>query len=177
MQVRPSEVCHPLDYQWYQERVPVQKRSKSNDHLQQFKWIRNSIVNKIRNAFFETLSQPGTTSKSLWTVIRSVNPRKSLSSGILSYGTTAVTNIQDKANLLNGYFSACFNSTFVPSTVKSSPIPSESSLDEALSYCDCTIPETEALLRNVKCGTADQMVSQPGCSVPSQKLFLHFLPF
>ena len=82
-----------------------------------------------------------------------MNPRKSLTSGILSYGTVAVTNIQDKANLLE-CFSACFNSTFVPSTVKSSPIPSESSLDEDLSYCDCTIPEIEALLRNVKCGTA-----------------------
>ena len=34
------------------------------------------------------------------------------------------------------------------------PIPSESSLDENLFSCDCTIPETEALLRNVKCGTA-----------------------
>ena len=104
------------------------KRSKCNDHLQQFKRIRNSIVNKIRNAkraFLKTLSQPGTTTKSFWTVIRSVNPRKSLSSGILSYGTIAVTNIQDKANLLNEYFSACFHSTFVPSTVKPSPIPSE----------------------------------------------------
>ena len=83
------------------------KRSNCNDHLLPFKRIRNSVVNKIRNAkrtFFKKLSQSGTTNKSFWSVIRSVNPRKSLTSGILSYGTVAVTNIQDKAILLNEYF-------------------------------------------------------------------------
>ena len=44
-------------------------------------------------------------------------------------------------------------STFLPALIQSQ-IQSKFSLDEALSYYDCTIPGTEAILHNVKCGTA-----------------------
>ena len=92
------------------------KRSNSQDHLSRYRSLRNSIVSKIREAkksFFEKLSQPTTSNRKFWSIVRSVNPRKPLSTGSLSYGSVSVTSIQDKANLLNEFFSASFNSTFV----------------------------------------------------------------
>ena len=72
------------------------KHSNCNDHLLQFK---NSVVNKIRNAKrsfsgnYLNPAQPTNLSGQsldLWTHV------KSLTSGILSYGTVSVTNIQQQ---------------------------------------------------------------------------------
>lgn len=99
------------------------ERSNSQDHLSRYKSLRNSIVRKIceaKKSFFEKLSQSATLNRKFWSITRSMNPHKPLSTGSLSYGSVSVTCVQDKANLLNE-FSASFNSEFVPSTVSHTP--------------------------------------------------------
>ena len=93
-------------------RTDIAKRSNSQDHLSQYRSLRNSIVRfvKLRNPS----SQSTTSNRKFQSIIRSMNPRKPLSTGSLSYGSVSVTSVQDKANLLNEFFSASFNSTFVP---------------------------------------------------------------
>jgi len=55
-----------------------------------------------------------------------------------------------KLILFNEFFSAPFNSTFVPSTVSHTPGSSEASLEDALNRYDCTDQEAEVLLRSIK---------------------------
>ena len=65
------------------------KHSKSQDHLSRYRRLRNSIISKIRCAkksFFEKVSQPTTSNRKFWSIIRSVKPCKSFSSGSLCYG-------------------------------------------------------------------------------------------
>ena len=81
-------------------------------------------------------------------MIRSVNPRKSIS-GDLSYGTVTVHDDQAKSNLLNEYFSSCFNHACVPSHSQA-PV----ALDEDMLRFDCTPGEAEMLLRGIKSHTA-----------------------
>ena len=52
---------------------------------------------------------PMKSNRKFWSIIRSVNPSKSLSAGSLSYGSVSVNGVQDKVNFLNEYFTACFN--------------------------------------------------------------------
>ena len=128
------------------------KHSKSQDHLSWYKGLRNSIIIKIycaKKSFFEKLSQHITSNQKFWSIIRSVSPRKSFSSGSLSYGSVSVNGVQDKPNLLHELFATCFNSTFVPSTISHS-VPNEASIEDALNRYDCTDQETEALLRGIK---------------------------
>ena len=86
------------------------KRSNSQDHLSRYRSLRNSIVSKICEAkkFFEKLSQSTTSNRKFWSIIRSMNPCKPLSTGSLSYGSVSVTRVQDKANLLNELILLCF---------------------------------------------------------------------
>ena len=60
-----------------------------------------------------------------------------------------MVHVQDKVNLLNEFFTTCFNLTFVPSNISHS-VPSEASIEDALNRYDCTDQETEALLRGIK---------------------------
>ena len=93
------------------------KRSKSSDHLDKYKSLRNTIVSKVRaakTAFFENLAQSYNDSKKFWSIIKVLNPRPTNSS-TLTDGSKVVSADADKAALLNDFFSSCFNKTFVPS--------------------------------------------------------------
>ena len=97
------------------------KRSKSSDHLDKYKSLRNTIVSKVRaakTAFFENLAQSYNDSKKFWSIIKVLNPRPTNSS-TLTDGSKVVSADADKAALLNDFFSSCFNKTFVPSSYPS----------------------------------------------------------
>ena len=103
-----------------------------------------SLRNPLRNfpILWHRIGNSGP-SLDLWT-------QPSLSANSLSYGSVSVNGVQDKANLLNEYFAACFNSTFVPSTFSHMLVTSEASIEDALNRYDCANQETEILLRGIK---------------------------
>ena len=93
------------------------KQSCSLDWTLKYKSLRNEITNKIckaKRSFFESLATPHTIEK-FWAIVRSLNPWSMKSPCCLSDGRTSVTSNQDKANLLNDFFTVCFNQVKLPS--------------------------------------------------------------
>ena len=98
------------------------KRSGSTSLLCLYRSLRNKVVSylrKLKSCFFKSLtSNP----KSFWPKIKKL--RKSLSSiPSLSFNDVLASTPTSKANVLNSYFSSCFNSSSPPLSSPSSPPP------------------------------------------------------
>ena len=86
------------------------KRSKSQDILQRYKFLRKSVVSKIRLAkktFLNNHSSSLNDAKTCWSMIRRIHPRPDPSSMILTHGSVSASSKSDKAALLNPFFSSC----------------------------------------------------------------------
>ena len=97
------------------------KHSKSIDYLRKYKILRNTAVSMIRSSKQSFLSKLGSYSKDskhFWSTINKIKPRSNISSSLTDGSILASTN-SDKANLLNKYFSTCFNDSKVPCTYNS----------------------------------------------------------
>ena len=94
------------------------KHSKSIDYLCKYKILRNTAVSMIRSSkqsFLSKLGSPSKDSKLFWSTINKIKPRSNTSSSLTDGSILASTN-SDKANLLNKFFSTCFNDSKVPCT-------------------------------------------------------------
>ena len=91
------------------------KRSKCIDFLVKFKSLRNRILLMIRSSkktYFKTLAFCKNNSKKFWSIINKVKPHLNISTVLVNDTVTATTDAE-KANLLNEYFTSCFNTVQV----------------------------------------------------------------
>ena len=126
------------------------KRSKSQDILQRYKSLRNSIVSKIRLAkktFLNNLSSSLNDAKKFWSTIRKIHPRPDPSSMILTHGSVSASSNSDKAALLNHFFSSCFNDSTTTLTFST---PSAEDVCRDMDWADCTPEGISALLKQIK---------------------------
>ena len=128
------------------------KLSSCRDWLIKYRNLRNKIVNEIREAkraFFSTLASVNCDSKKFWATIRLLKPQATPDKSSLSDGPVSVQSDPDKADLLNRFFTSCFNN--VTSRPSYAELPSLSSLPE--DYL-CSPDYVESLLSSTKCNTA-----------------------
>ena len=123
------------------------KSSKCNSWWIKYKTLRNDIVSKLRTAktsFFSNLATVWSDPKKFWAIIRSLKPHIT-STEVFTDGLSTASTPMEKANMLNTFFSGCFNPATVPANYCTSPNPS--SLPEHL---DCTVDEVVDLLKRTK---------------------------
>ena len=88
------------------------KRAKSSgrhDHVEKYKRMRNRVTTMLRNGkklFFQNLNPHN--NKQFWKAMKYLR-KQSSSIPNLSYNNVVSTMDQEKANMLNDYFSKCFN--------------------------------------------------------------------
>ena len=125
------------------------KAKKSNDpiHFALYKSLRNQIVGLLRVAkkdFFNSLAP--TNSKQFWKTIKMINKEQSQIPS-LSYDNLEAVTPKEKADMLNSFFSLCWNYSVAPLQ------------NHAESYCDfstacpdcllCSIEEVLSLIRGL----------------------------
>lgn len=127
------------------------KSSKCVDWLKKYKTLRNVIVSKLRTtkaSFFSNLVTVRSDSKKFWAIIRSLKPRTT-SSKVFTDGHFIGSTPLEKANMLNSFFSSCFNSAAVRASYSTTANPI--SLPEHL---DCTAGEVIVLLKKTQIHSA-----------------------
>ena len=127
------------------------RSSKCNDWLFKYKTLRNDIVSKLRTAkasIFSNLATVQSDPKKFWAIIRSLKPHIT-STEVFTDGLSIASTPMQKANMLNTFFSGCFNPVTVPANYCTLPNPS--SLPEHL---DCTVDEVVNLLKKTKVHSA-----------------------
>ena len=92
------------------------KRKKNPSHLEKYKKIRNKVTVMLRaakNNCFNSLTSAN--SKQFWKIVKLVNKQQEPISTLSQDGVNAVTD-EDKSNMLNNYFSMCWNHAEPPLT-------------------------------------------------------------
>ena len=117
------------------------KAKKSNDpiHFALYKSLRNQIVGLLRVAkkdFFNSLALP-TNSKQFWKTIKMINKEQSQIPS-LSYDNLEAVTPKEKADMLNSFFSLCWNYSVAPLQ------------NHAESYCDFSIACPDCLLCSIE---------------------------
>ena len=125
------------------------KRSGKRSDVEKYKRIRNRVVTQLRNAkssYFRNLN-PQSNSIKFWSAMKYLN-KKHKSISVLNHGSVTANTNEEKANMLNSFFSTCFNPAFPPlspSNVSTSNTCDISSTDDLL----CTDKEVYGMLSSV----------------------------
>ena len=104
---------------------------------------------EAKKAFFSTLASENGNSKKFWATIRLLKPKGTPDKSSLSDGPVSVQSDPDKADLLNKFFTSCFNNV--------SSCPSYAELPCLRNFPEdylCSPDYVEALLSATKCNTA-----------------------
>ena len=128
------------------------KRSSNQDWLTKYKLLRNKVTSMIcsaKKAYFERLADATTNTRKFWSIVRSIQPQNTTFSSSLSDGITSADTDEDKANLLNKYFSSCFNVANDPPTYADLTPPLES-----MDHFDCIPKEVVLYLSQLKIHSA-----------------------
>ena len=128
------------------------KCSSNQDWLTKYKLLQNKVTSMIRSAkkaYFERLAGATTNTRKFWSIVRSIQPQNTTFSSSLSNGITSADTDEDKANLLNKYFSSCFNVTNDPPIYADLTPPPES-----MDHFDCTPKEVVLYLSQLKIDSA-----------------------
>ena len=100
------------------------KKLKSPIYMSQYRVCRNKTLSyqcKLKASFFNHLSASSSSCKSFWSLFKKLK-KKSLTIPTLTHNDLTVTDPISKANLINNFFSQCFNSS-VPSLSLSDILP------------------------------------------------------
>ena len=98
------------------------KRSGKRSDVEKYKCIRNRVVTQLRNAkssYFKNLN-PKSNSKKFWSAVKYLN-KKHNSIPVLNHGSMTANTNEEKAEILNSFFSTCFNPTFPPLSLSNVP--------------------------------------------------------
>ena len=128
------------------------KCSSNQDWLTKYKLLQNKVTSMIRSAkkaYFERLAGATTNTRKFWSIVRSIQPQNTTFSSSLSNGITSADTDEDKANLLNKYFSSCFNVANDPPIYADLTPPPES-----MDHFDCTPKEVVLYLSQLKIDSA-----------------------
>ena len=87
------------------------KRSGKKAHYIEFKKLRNAVTTLLH--FFNSLM--GINSKQFWKMVKLFNKQQNSVQTLIEYNIQAV-NDKEKANMLNMYFSLCWNNKELPLT-------------------------------------------------------------
>ena len=87
------------------------KRSGKKAHYIEFKKLRNAVTTIVQ--FFNSLM--GINSKQFWKMVKLFNKQQNSVQTLIEYNIQAV-NDKEKANMLNMYFSLCWNNKELPLT-------------------------------------------------------------
>ena len=125
------------------------KRSGKRSDVEKYKRIRNRVVTQLRNAkssYFRNLN-PKSNSKKFWSAMKYLN-KKHNSIPVLNHGSVTANTNEEKADMLNSFFSTCFNPAFPPlspSNASTSSTCDVSSTDDLL----CTDEEVYGMLSSL----------------------------
>ena len=125
------------------------KRSGKRLDVEKYKHIRNRVVTQLRRAkssFLKNLNPRGN-SKRFCSAVKHLN-KKYDSIPVLKHGSVTANTNKEKAEMLNSFFSTCFNSAFPPlspSNVHTATTCEVSNIDDLL----CTEEEVYGLLSSL----------------------------
>ena len=114
------------------KRNQLYKRAKQSGDFSKYKHARNNIVSNLRKAkkaFFGSLNPKN--SKKFWKTMKYLN-KQQCSIPTLRHGDANVQTDTGKADLLNSFFSSCFNQSHSPLTPSESYQPSRGCPEELL---------------------------------------------
>ena len=123
------------------------KRSGKRSDVEKYKRIRNRVVTQLRNAkssYFKNLNPKGN-SKKFWSAVKYLN-KKHNSIPVLNHGSMTANTNEEKAEMLNSFFSTCFNPTFPP--LSPSNVPTASTRDDSIDLL-CTEEDVYGLLSSL----------------------------
>ena len=150
------------------------KSSFSEIIHRRYRSLRNTVVSALRKAKFTYLNSMSTlirSSKDFWSVYHSLTPNRESLPHSLTNGSVSAVSPKSKANLLNSYFSSCFNTP----SLSAPPLGSHSlSTHPTLSSVECTDEEVVNVLRSLKLKTLQALMVFPLlCSNIPSSLFPH----
>ena len=133
------------------------KRSHKQQHLLQFKKLRNKVVTMLRQEkikYFNSLS--GADNKSFWKTMKCLNKKEDTIPS-LQEGNIQAINAKEKSDMLNTFFSMCWNNSEPPLFEADNTTYSENAHNHSLSLDDllCTQEQVLHLLRNLDTGKAN----------------------
>ena len=126
------------------------KRSGSSALLSLYHSVRNKVVSylrKLKSHFFKSLSS---NPQSFWPKVNKIR-KKHTTIPTLLHNNISASSPQDKANVLNSFFSSCFNSSTPPLSASTTPPPPPSSLPPGLL---CSTDDVLHLILNSPLNTA-----------------------
>lgn len=115
------------------KRNKVFKQAKTSGDYSKYKVVRNQTVQQLRSAKRSYLAQLNPRDpKSFWKTVKFLNKNQN-TIPTLSQGDIVASTSTDKANMLNEFFSSCFNTDFPPLT----PLfkQNQNSFTEELMFC------------------------------------------
>lgn len=124
------------------------KRSNKRSDVEKYKRIRNRVVIQLRTAksnFFKNLNPRS--NKKFWSTVKYLNKRYN-SIPVLNQGSVTANTSKEKAEMLNSFFSTCFNPAFPPLSPRNDLIASTgevSNIEDLL----CTDEEVYGLLSSL----------------------------
>ena len=130
------------------------KSSFSEIIHRRYRSLRNTVVSALRKANFTYLNSMSTlirSSKDFWSVYHSLTPNRERLPHSLTNGSVSAVSPKSKTNLLNSYFSSCFNT---PSLSAPSLGSHSHSTHPTLSSVECTDEEVVNVLRSLKLKTS-----------------------
>ena len=133
------------------------KRSHKKQHLLQFKKLRNECVTMLRQEklkYFNSLS--GASNKTFWKTMKCLNKKEDTIPS-LQEGNNQAINDKEKSDMLNMFFSLCWNSSEPPLFEADDTTHCENSRTNFLSLEDllCTHEQVLHLLRCLDTGKAN----------------------
>ena len=146
-----AEICRAIKKCDFYHRL--YKSSFSEAIHNRYRSLRNSVVSTLRKAKFSYLNSTSTlirSSKDFWSVYHSLTPNRERLPHSLTNGSVSAVSPKSKENLLNSYFSSCFNTP--PLSVPS--LGSSRSFHPTLSSIECTEEEVVDVLRSLKLKTS-----------------------
>ena len=127
------------------------KRSKNPTHFAKYKKIRNDVTAMLRSAkqnYFNSLTSAN--SKQFWKTVRLVNKQRETIPVLSQDNTNAITD-EEKSNMLNSYFSKCWNHSEPPLTD-----PLECNYEETCpDHLFCTTQEIVQLIKGLDVSKAN----------------------
>ena len=146
------------------------KRSGKRSDVEKYKHIRNRVVIQLRNAkssYFKNLNRKGS-SKKFWSAVKYLN-KKHNSIPVLNHGSMTANTNEEKAEMLNSFFSTCFNPTFPP--LSPSNVPTASTRDDSIDLL-CTEEDVYGLLSSLDTSKAS---GPDGISAKMLKMTAEFI--
>ena len=129
-------------------------RLKSDRSWSKYNKVRNKVTSALRAAkkrFFEDLSNSVKIPKQFWSAYHKLSPNQQRIPDNLSHNTETASSSQEKAELLNAFFSSCFTTCNPSNQSTSTPVSPPSS---PLSSIVCEEDEVSHLLSTYKAKTS-----------------------